>query len=52
VLSALPQLTGESQAQSSGVAVMAHIAGFIAGALLARPFAGAALRQRASSGSW
>lgn len=39
VIEALPQLAGAQQAVSSGVAVMAHVAGFIAGAVLARPFA-------------
>jgi membrane associated rhomboid family serine protease len=37
LLMALPELSGAQQAVSSGVAVMAHVGGFIAGALLARP---------------
>lgn len=35
---AVPQLTGAETASSSGVAVMAHIGGFIAGAVLAKLF--------------
>lgn len=38
VVSALPQLTGVSQGSSSGVAVLAHVGGFVAGALLVKPF--------------
>lgn len=39
VLAALPQFSGAQQGLASGVAVMAHICGFIAGVVLARPFA-------------
>jgi membrane associated rhomboid family serine protease len=46
VLSALPQLSGAQQAVESGVAVMAHIAGFLTGIALARPFARTAARPR------
>lgn len=35
---AVPQLIGAEAAASSGAAVIAHIGGFIAGALLAKPF--------------
>jgi membrane associated rhomboid family serine protease len=38
VLAALPQLAGAQQAVESGVAVMAHVGGFIAGILLVRSF--------------
>lgn len=38
VLAALPQLSGAQETVSSGVAVMAHIGGFIAGALLVKLF--------------
>lgn len=38
VLSALPQLAGAQETVSSGVAVMAHIGGFVAGALLVKVF--------------
>jgi membrane associated rhomboid family serine protease len=43
VVSALPQLTGAETAASSGVAVVAHIGGFVAGAILAKPLARAQL---------
>jgi membrane associated rhomboid family serine protease len=39
VLEALPQLSGAEHAVSSGVAVMAHVAGFVAGIAFARPLA-------------
>lgn len=38
VLQALPQLMGAETAASSGVAVVAHVGGFVTGALLAKPF--------------
>jgi membrane associated rhomboid family serine protease len=38
LLGAVPQLRGVDSAASSGVAVIAHVAGFLAGALLAKPF--------------
>jgi len=38
VLAALPQLAGAQQEVESGVAVMAHVGGFIAGVLLVRRF--------------
>jgi membrane associated rhomboid family serine protease len=38
VLAALPQLTGVETSASSGVAVLAHVGGFVAGVLLAKPF--------------
>lgn len=38
VLSALPQVAGAQQTVSSGVAVMAHIGGFVAGAILVKLF--------------
>lgn len=38
VVAALPQLAGTRDTVSSGVAVMAHVAGFITGALLAKIF--------------
>jgi len=40
LLAALPQVAGTGE-PSSGVAVMAHVAGFVAGMLLARPFSAA-----------
>ena len=43
VLAALPQLSGTQQAVSSGVAVMAHVGGFVAGALLVKLFENPAL---------
>ncbi len=43
VLAALPDLAGAQTAVSSGVAVMAHIGGFIAGALLVKLFENRAL---------
>jgi membrane associated rhomboid family serine protease len=43
VLSALPDLAGAQTTVSSGVAVMAHIGGFIAGALLVKLFENRAL---------
>ncbi|HEX7055216.1 MAG TPA: rhomboid family intramembrane serine protease [Burkholderiales bacterium] len=43
VLSALPQLAGAQGAVSSGVAVMAHIGGFVAGAALVKLFENRAL---------
>lgn len=39
VLAALPQLAGAQETVSSGVAVMAHIGGFLAGAALVKLFA-------------
>jgi membrane associated rhomboid family serine protease len=38
VLSALPQLTGVHTTAESGVAVMAHVGGFLCGALLIKLF--------------
>ena len=38
VVAALPQLAGAQQAVESGVAVMAHVAGFITGIILVRAF--------------
>lgn len=38
ILMALPQLTGAQEAVSSGVAVLAHVGGFLAGALLVKLF--------------
>ena len=35
---ALPQLTGAQEAVSSGVAVLAHVGGFLTGALLVKLF--------------
>jgi membrane associated rhomboid family serine protease len=43
VLSALPELAGAQTTVSSGVAVMAHIGGFVAGALLVKLFENRAL---------
>lgn len=43
VLDALPQLSGAETAASSGVAVVAHVGGFVTGALLAKLFANADL---------
>jgi membrane associated rhomboid family serine protease len=43
VLAALPQLSGAQQTVSSGVAVMAHIGGFLAGAALVKLFENPAL---------
>ena len=38
VVAALPQLAGAQQAVESGVAVMAHVAGFLTGVVLVRAF--------------
>jgi len=38
ILMALPQLTGAQEAVSSGVAVLAHVGGFLTGALLVKLF--------------
>ena len=38
VIAAAPQLAGAQEAVESGVAVMAHVAGFLAGVLLVKPF--------------
>jgi membrane associated rhomboid family serine protease len=54
VLAALPQLAGAQTGVSSGVAVLAHVGGFVAGALLVKLFENRAFvrrRSRAPAGS-
>lgn len=51
VVTALPQLAGPEHAVPAGVAVMAHVGGFIAGALLVKLFESRTLNERRQQAS-